>query len=597
MVPLAGRKTFDPTIQALTAVNAFQGSVRKLPETFTRKEAILAHAKVSALFNECKKIIIAPVEKRKRILDILHIDVPAKPQKPMQHTQLPGFDLEFGKAPREGLFARIKVGTLNALDSIKRAFGVVAKTHTQRVIPTEMKFFLPRSSKKVAQKMCFGETPEPRESIASGSFGDVREVQQGQDYYAEKCPRKPKITPYGPHIDPDEADRKFQEASELLDKEATVLMQLKPHPHIVSLEAFSDKGIYLQLENKNLAELVKKPCRSSKILIRYMREIVSGVDHLHCQGFTHKDLKPSNILLDDDDHIRICDFGVSALSNKDTLFAGTPRHIAPEVYCKRVGSIFMTTHPLAGLRTYITPQVDIWSLGVAFFLLLAGEHPYKRLKGESREDCGERHASNFFNLTSKEYLALEELRIESHKAKASRKKSKFDEKSPEEIKLLTQYTELLPTVRKQHDEALTAKQSLFTDLDVATQERLERLDPTGELRKLTLHCLHGNPGVLYETKSGETTVKRLPLNRRRPVALELLRKLLEIEKKAALLPAGNLPVLDVSVMAEPMSTSASQKTGTMTKLAKKIIKATINTGMRSTDPSIGSQFRSKLVFN
>ena len=44
MVPLAGRKTFDPTIQALTAVNAFQGSVRKLPETFTRKEAILAHA-------------------------------------------------------------------------------------------------------------------------------------------------------------------------------------------------------------------------------------------------------------------------------------------------------------------------------------------------------------------------------------------------------------------------------------------------------------------------------------------------------------------------------------------------------------------------
>lgn len=67
----------------------------------------------------------------------------------------------------------------------------------------------------------------------------------------------------------------------------------------------------------------------------YSAEILLAIECLHSHGIIYRDLKPENVLLDSDGHIRITDFGLSKLGikgNKTTYtFCGTPEYLAPEI--------------------------------------------------------------------------------------------------------------------------------------------------------------------------------------------------------------------------------------------------------------------------
>lgn len=69
--------------------------------------------------------------------------------------------------------------------------------------------------------------------------------------------------------------------------------------------------------------------------IFYSAEILSAIECLHSHGIIYRDLKPENVLLDSDGHIKITDFGLSKLGitgNKSTYtFCGTPEYLAPEI--------------------------------------------------------------------------------------------------------------------------------------------------------------------------------------------------------------------------------------------------------------------------
>ena len=59
-----------------------------------------------------------------------------------------------------------------------------------------------------------------------------------------------------------------------------------------------------------------------------------GLAHCHCRSVLHRDIKLDNILLDTEDGIKICDFGVSKIIRKGQIIqeqCGTPAYIAPEI--------------------------------------------------------------------------------------------------------------------------------------------------------------------------------------------------------------------------------------------------------------------------
>ncbi|XP_041462233.1 CDPK-related kinase 6-like [Lytechinus variegatus] len=95
------------------------------------------------------------------------------------------------------------------------------------------------------------------------------------------------------------------------------LLQLLGHAHIVRLLEVmeTDNNLYLVLELCGGGPLLDKVCEKSGIeegvARRYIKQVASAVYHMHQMGVVHRDLKVENLLLDDNDKIRIIDFGLS----------------------------------------------------------------------------------------------------------------------------------------------------------------------------------------------------------------------------------------------------------------------------------------------
>ena len=158
-------------------------------------------------------------------------------------------------------------------------------------------------------------------------------------------------------------------------KEAKHIASLE-HKHIVPLiDIFEENGTaYYVMKYYGNGSLKDKVSRcgslSEQAALRYIRQLASALDYVHSKRIMHLDVKPDNILLDDDDNVILIDFGLS--KHYDTSghqTTGTPVGISE-------GYAPIEQYEDGSLGSF-TPATDVYSLGATLYFLVTGQRPPK----------------------------------------------------------------------------------------------------------------------------------------------------------------------------------------------------------------------------
>lgn len=111
--------------------------------------------------------------------------------------------------------------------------------------------------------------------------------------------------------------------------------------------------------------------------------MLSAVEYIHGQNIAHRDIKLENILMIDDDLVKICDFGLSNYMKDGellTTLCGSLNYCSPEI---------IKDQPYEGT------SLDVWSLGVCLFYLLAKEYPFE---AELNSQVSKKIVGNYRNM-------------------------------------------------------------------------------------------------------------------------------------------------------------------------------------------------------
>jgi len=175
-----------------------------------------------------------------------------------------------------------------------------------------------------------------------------------------------------------------------LENEATTLKALT-HENVLRFLGFVQAGngqpaaLVIEYVSRTSLDKILFPENNAKQKYKFSfrrkmiiaSEIANGMKYLHKQDIVHLDLKTANILVDEDFHIRIADFGLSRVIGNQHLInsvAGTPVYMAPELFVS---------------SPRVSPQCDVYSFGVVLWELVTEckptEYYQKKLKDSAKD--------------------------------------------------------------------------------------------------------------------------------------------------------------------------------------------------------------------
>ena len=184
-------------------------------------------------------------------------------------------------------------------------------------------------------------------------------------------------------------------------KYETDLMKKLNHPNITKiLEMFEDEKYFLiimeYINGGNLFSFVKKRRKLSEKTAKFLfRQIILGIKYIHEQNIVHRDIKLENLLIDLNNNVKICDFGIGRkITSKNQLLydqCGTLMYMAPE--------ILLSTKE----KGYEGFPVDIWSSGISLYIMLSGTLPfnYKNKKNGNEEEENEENEDEDESISDK----------------------------------------------------------------------------------------------------------------------------------------------------------------------------------------------------
>jgi len=235
--------------------------------------------------------------------------------------------------------------------------------------------------------------------IGRGAFGSVMRYRLVSEEDSGKTDsRPPKLIAVKEMIVTDK-DRAFS-------TESLILQQLC-HVNIVGYVGFQQRDIFMylcmELCDGNLSDFIKNnEVRAYRSEIPgYCRQIATGLAYLHSNKIAHRDLKTENILTknssteDGKITLKLADFGLSKLIDADQFrkctTLGTRDYMAPEV----ARALYESEASYEGYSPDALKKTDMFSLGVIFYEIAAGEVPFKYkelvLDGESMVDLRPRN--------------------------------------------------------------------------------------------------------------------------------------------------------------------------------------------------------------
>lgn len=146
------------------------------------------------------------------------------------------------------------------------------------------------------------------------------------------------------------------------------------HPRIVAIfdicenpDTLSPYIVMEYVAGRSLEEILSTEGASMPVdtALRLIQEVAEALDYGHSQGVVHRDVKPSNIIIGEDGHPKIADFGIAQLNVSDSTRSGriwgTPAYMSPEQF----------------KGESVDGRSDLFSLGVILYRMLTGHRPFQ----------------------------------------------------------------------------------------------------------------------------------------------------------------------------------------------------------------------------
>ena len=206
------------------------------------------------------------------------------------------------------------------------------------------------------------------EKLGSGGMGDVyraHDTKLGRDVALKVLPSEAA----------DDLKRRKR-----FEREARAIASLK-HPNIVTIYSVEevDGTHFLTMElveGATLSALIPKDGMPLERFLEYSVSMADGMSRAHEQGITHRDLKPANVMLDADGRIKILDFGLAKLLQRDTDLHAEKTQMDGETAEGVVMGTVAYMSPEQAQGEALDHRSDIFSLGVLFYEMITGSRPF-----------------------------------------------------------------------------------------------------------------------------------------------------------------------------------------------------------------------------
>lgn len=278
------------------------------------------------------------------------------------------------KAKKSQATPGLEASSLNSLSQVPASSFLVGRSHYSSQ-PITIEYYVTeriiedgtgaKTKKQATTIRSIGDYQVIR-TIGSGSTGKVKlavNLNSGQKVAVKIISRK-YIQEPGKNSKETPASRRRR-----ILREAAIL-NLASHPNIVRLHDLyvTDEYYCMIFEYVDGGQMLDYIISHGKLAEpaarRFFAQLLSAVSYCHANGIVHRDLKIENVLIDGRGDIKLVDFGLSNFYDPDAKL---------KTFC---GSLYFAAPELLRGIAYTGPEVDVWSLGIILFVLVAGKVPF-----------------------------------------------------------------------------------------------------------------------------------------------------------------------------------------------------------------------------